>query len=177
MTPQLICVLGAECTGKSTLAQALAAHYGGLWVPEYLRAFCDQHGRTPSQEEQADIMRIQFDQEEQTVARAKQSGCSYVLCDTAPLMTAIYSEFYFSDAQLTACAHALHARYALTLLLQPDLAWEADGVHRSGQPIRDRVHTRLGHALQTSHHPHIEITGSGPSRLQAAIQAIDTLTE
>jgi nicotinamide riboside kinase len=177
MTPQLICVLGAECTGKSTLAQALAAHYGGLWVPEYLRAFCDQHGRTPTQDEQADIMRIQFDQEEQTVARAKQSSCSYVLCDTAPLMTAIYSEFYFSDSRLTACAHALHARYALTLLLQPDLVWEADGVHRSGQPIRDRVHARLGHALQASHHPHIEIGDSGPSRLQAAIRAIDTLTE
>jgi nicotinamide riboside kinase len=175
MTPQLICLLGAECTGKTTLAQALAAHYGGLWVPESLRAFCDQQGRTPNADEQADIMRAQFDHEERVLAKARQSGCDRVLCDTAPLMTAIYSEFYFADARLNACAHALHARYALTLLLLPDLAWVADGVHRDGQAQRDAVHARLTHALQSSHHPHIEISGSGSSRLQAAIQAIDTL--
>jgi nicotinamide riboside kinase len=175
MTPQLICLLGAECTGKTTLAQALAAHFDGLWVPEYLREFCELNGRTPSQQEQADIMRAQFDQEEQALAQARQSGCTHVLCDTAPLMTAMYSEFYFSDARLTACAQALHARYALTLLLQPDLAWVADGVHRDGLPSRDGVHARLTHALQSSRHPHIEISGLGPSRLQAAIQAIDTL--
>ena len=46
--PVRVCLMGAECTGKSTLAQALAAHFGGLWVPEYLRAFCDRQGRTPT---------------------------------------------------------------------------------------------------------------------------------
>jgi nicotinamide riboside kinase len=175
MTPQLICLLGAECTGKTTLAKALAAHFDGLWVPEYLREFCELHGRTPRQQEQADIMRAQFDHEEQMLAQARETGCGHVLCDTAPLMTAMYSEFYFSDVRLTACAHALHDRYALTLLLQPDLAWVADGVHRDGPPSRDGVHVRLTHALQAKHHPHIEIGGTGPSRLQAAIQAIDTL--
>jgi nicotinamide riboside kinase len=173
----MICLLGAECTGKTTLAQALAAHYGGLWVPEYSRVFCDQHGRAPTMGEQASIMGAQFVQEEQVLAQARQTGCDHVLCDTAPLMTAIYSEFYFSDASLNACAHALHARYALTLLLQPDLPWVADGVHRDGPSIGVRVHARLTHELQASHHLYIEISGSGPSRLQAAIQAIDTLLE
>ena len=177
MTPQLICLLGAECTGKTTLTQALAVHYGALWVPEYLRVFCDQHGRTPNQAEQADVMRSQFDHEEHVMVRAKKSGHALVLCDTAPLMTAVYSEFYFSDASLNACAHALHGRFTLTLLLQPDLPWLADGFHRSGEAIRARVHARLTHALQSGHHPHIEISGSGPSRLQAAIQAIDTLSD
>ena len=55
MTPQLICLLGAECTGKTTLTQALAAHYGALWVPEYLRVFCDQHGRTPTSRQRSSV--------------------------------------------------------------------------------------------------------------------------
>ena len=39
MEPRLICLIGAECTGKTTLAQALAQQMAGLWVPEYLRQF------------------------------------------------------------------------------------------------------------------------------------------
>ena len=167
--------MGAECTGKTELAQQLAAHYGGLWVPEVLRAFCDQHGRTPSPQEQADIMRAQFDQQEQAQTRAQQAGQPYVFCDTAPLQTAVYSEFYFSDCHLIDCAHAVHGRYALTLLLQPDLPWLADGMHRDGDSTRQAVHAAIAHALQARHHPYIEVAGLGPERLQAAIQAVDTL--
>src|SRR5712691_6986148 len=32
-----ICLIGPECTGKTTAAQALAAHYGTVWVPEAAR--------------------------------------------------------------------------------------------------------------------------------------------
>src|ERR1035437_2749974 len=41
---RLICIIGAECTGKTTLARALAEHFDCPWVPEYLRDFCDAHG-------------------------------------------------------------------------------------------------------------------------------------
>ena len=34
---KLICIIGAECTGKTTLARALAAHFACPWVPEHLR--------------------------------------------------------------------------------------------------------------------------------------------
>ncbi|MFS2019786.1 AAA family ATPase, partial [Massilia sp. CT11-108] len=42
-----VALLGAESTGKSTLAQALAARYGTLWVPEYLREFVEVNARVP----------------------------------------------------------------------------------------------------------------------------------
>jgi nicotinamide riboside kinase len=176
MTPQLICLLGAESTGKTTLAQALAAHFGGLWVPEYLRVFCDQQGRAPHLDEQASIMRAQFDQEEQTVAKARESGVGYVFCDSTPLLTAVYSEFYFSDRSLFECARALHARYVLTLLLQPDLPWQPDGLQRDGDAVRARVHTRIQHALQAMHVSQIDVAGLDGARLQAAIEAVETLT-
>jgi nicotinamide riboside kinase len=171
-----ICLIGAECTGKSTMAQALAAHFGGLWVPEHLRSFCDAQGRTPRADEQAGIMRAQFEQEEQVVALAVQAGCSYVFCDSSPLLTAIYSDYYFSDRSLFDCAHALHARYALTLVLQPDLPWLADGLQREGEAVRAAVHTRVRHALQAKHILHIEVAGQDEARLQAAILAVETLT-
>lgn len=175
LAPQLICLIGAECTGKSTLAQALAAHFGGLWVPEPLRVFCDRHGRTPRADEQAWIMRTQFEQEEQVAALAQQAGRGYVFCDSAPLLTAVYSDFYFSDRSLFDCAHALHVRYALTLVLHPDLPWQPDGFQRESEAVRAAVHSRVQHALQAMHVPHIEVEGLDDARLQAAILAVETL--
>jgi nicotinamide riboside kinase len=175
-SPQRICLIGAECTGKSTMAQALAAHFGGLWVPEHLRAFCDLQGRTPRADEQAAIMRAQFEQEERVAELASQTGCGYVFCDSAPLLIAIYSDFYFSDRSLFDCAHALHGCYALTLVLQPDLPWLPDGVQREGEAVRAAVHSRVQHALQAMHVPHIEVEGRDDARLQAAILAVETLT-
>ena len=170
--PQLICLIGAECTGKSTLAQALAGHYSGLWVPEHLRAFCALHGRTPLASEQALIMRAQFEQEEQMAALAEQASRPYVFCDSAPLLTAIYSDFYFADKSLFAQARAWHRRYALTLFLQPDLPWTPDGLLRDGASVRGAIHMAVRHALDAMRCPYIEISGAGDRRLQAAMLAL-----
>ena len=42
-----VAILGAESSGKSTLAAALAERYGTVWVPEYLREFVETQGRVP----------------------------------------------------------------------------------------------------------------------------------
>ena len=170
--PPLICLIGAECTGKSTLAQALAGHFSALWVPEQLRAFCALHGRTPLAGEQALIMRAQFEQEEQMAAWAEKTSRPYVFCDGAPLLTAIYSDYYFSDRSLFEQAQAWHMRYALTLFLQADLPWEPDGLLRDGASVRGAIHLRVRQALEAMRCPHIEVSGAGDSRLQAAILAL-----
>ena len=56
----VIALLGAESTGKTVLAAALATALTSparriAVVPEYLREFCDRHGRTPRRDEQAHI--------------------------------------------------------------------------------------------------------------------------
>ena len=170
--PQLICLIGAECTGKSTLARALADHFSGLWVPEQLRAFCALHGRTPLAGEQALIMRTQFEQEEQIAALAAQTGRPYVFCDSPPLLTAIYSDFYFSEKSLFEPAQAWHKRYALTLFLQPDLPWKPDGLLRDGASVRAAIHIRVRQALEAMRCPYMDVAGAGDSRLQAAILAL-----
>ena len=95
--PMLICLLGAECSGKTTLARALAAHFSGRWVPESLRTFCEVHARTPKMHEQSEILESQLFRETEMLAQARREECYHVFCDTAPLLTAVYSEFFFSD--------------------------------------------------------------------------------
>lgn len=172
--PKLICLIGAECTGKTTLAQSLAQEFSGRWVPERLRLFCDALGRTPLQHEQIDILEQQARDEQAALDDAKRQQQHYVFCDTAPLLTAVYSEFVFGDSSLYPRARALHARYAMTLVMEPDLPWIADGLQRDGAYVQRPIHTQIMQELKDMGCKYYPVAGAGPSRLavaRAAIQA------
>ncbi len=171
--PRLICLIGAECTGKTVLAQQLAAVFGGVVVPEVLRDWCITHARTPQAHEQAALLQAQIHQENQAKALINKEQGAMVFCDTAPLLTAVYSLHYFADDSLLAVAHAHHHRYVLTLWLQPDLPWVADGLQRDGLDTQAAVHALLSQQL-AGHAPVVRITGNGPARLQAARSALTT---
>ena len=170
--PQLICLIGAECTGKTTLAQSLAQEFSGRWVPERLRLFCDALGRTPLQHEQADILEQQALDELVALEEAIRQQQSTVFCDTAPLLTAVYSEFVFGDTSLYPRARALHARYAMTLVLEPDLPWIADGLQRDGAYVQRPIHTKIMHELNNMGCRLYPVTGTGPSRVAVASAAV-----
>ena len=169
---KLICILGAESTGKTTLAQALAAHFDCPWVPEYLRAFCEVRRRTPRQHEQALILETQVIHEMSATLTAQRLSRPYVFCDTAPLLTAIYSEFVFDDTSLYTRARELHSRYALTLLLAPDINWVADGMQRDGAHVREPITHLIERELAEINATVVRISGQGDARVQAATRAI-----
>lgn len=171
--PQLICIIGAESTGKTTLAQQLAARFDCGWVPEYLRAFCDDHGRTPRRDEQSLILETQHIHELAAYQQASDAGAPFVFCDTAPLTTAIYSDHVFGDPSLYARGRALHARYALTLLLAPDLGWTPDGIQRASPEAQAHVNATVERELAALGAPVARIFGSGDLRLKAALAFLD----
>lgn len=171
---RLVCVIGAECTGKTTLTKDLAQHFSGLYVPEYLRAFCANHGRTPKREEQALIVQTQRQNEEAVWLEACSQSLSHVFCDGAALLSAVYSQHYFADGSLLDQARVLHQRYALTLLLEPDLTWQADGFVRDGVQAQAAVHSLLQAHLLGSR-ACVAIRGLGQARFQAAVQAVQAM--
>ena len=171
-TPKLICIIGAESTGKTTLVQQLATQFDCPWVAEYLREFCDSHGRTPTQHEQSLILETQVINEMTAKLAASQRNRPYVFCDTAPLLTAIYSDFVFNDNSLYARARVLHSRYALTLLLQPDIAWVADGMQRDGAHVREPIAALIERELAAINASVVRISGQGDTRVQSASEAI-----
>ena len=168
---KLICIIGAESTVKTTLAQALAAKFDCPWVAEYLRDFCDLHGRAPTQYEQSLILKTQVSNEVSKQVNAQARNRPYVFCDTAPLLTAIYSDFVFGDKSLYARARELHSRYALTLLLEPDIAWVADGMQREGAHVREPITNLIERELGAIHASVVRIGGQNEARIQAATQA------
>lgn len=174
-TARLICIMGAESTGKTTLAQSLAAHFACPWVPEYLRHFCQQQARTPTREEQQSVLEMQHRMELAARAQAGQLASPFVFCDTAPLLTAIYSDLIFGDRSLYARARALHAGYDLTLLLAPDIAWVADGLQRDGEQVRQPVTLMISRELGALALPVASISGQGDGRFAAALQAVQAI--
>lgn len=172
----LIAVLGAESTGKTTLAEALAARIAaesGLattWTGEWLRARCEREGRPPDRSEQRAIA----DEQARRIAAAA-AGHEVVVCDTTPLMTAVYSRWVFADRSLDADTVAWQRRCALTLLTAIDLPWVADGLQREGEHVREPVDAHLRELLTAHALPFAVIGGQGDERLERAVDAVAPL--
>lgn len=171
-----VAIVGAESTGKTTLACTLATRLAadtGLrvtWVPEWLREWCAHTGRTPMAHEQAAVLRGQ--QERITAACACHD---IVVCDTTALMTAVYSQQIFADHSLDARALELHARMDMTLLMALDLPWVADGVQRDGPQVQAPVDALLRDMLEAQRRPWALVGGSGDARLDHAMAALRPL--
>jgi nicotinamide riboside kinase len=170
-----IALLGAESTGKSQLANELAEHLSAsgqpaLAVGEYLREWCEREGRTPRAHEQADIALTQQVRIEAAAAQAQ-----WVIADTTPLMTAVYSEFIFADTSLHASALAYQRSFDLTLITGLDMPWEADGIQRDGEHVRAPVDALLRSLLLKAGIAYEVVYGSGSQRTANALNAITRL--
>lgn len=170
----VIALLGAESTGKTSLAQALrdalaAEGRDCVVVPEYLREFCDREQRTPHIDEQRGIA------EEQTRRiEAAALAHSFVIADTTALMIAVYSDQVFGDASLYAHAEAAHAHACdFTLLTALDLPWQADGLQRAGPQVREPVDAKVRAALHRANVAHSVVFGNGATRLDAALACVE----
>jgi NadR type nicotinamide-nucleotide adenylyltransferase len=159
-----VAILGAESTGKSTLAAALAARYRTVWVPEYLREFVEQRQRVPHADEQFHIASTQVGREDLASGGARVSR--FLFCDTTPLMTAIYSGFYFDGADPQLSALVLGHRYDVTLVTAPDGPWEADGLQRESDAVRQAVHAQLLSELAARAVPYHLVSGTLEQRLR-----------
>ena len=169
----VVALLGAESTGKTTLARdlgtALAARGdAAVVVGEYLREFCDAEGRTPRREEQRAIAAERNRRIEAAAAQAQ-----VVVADTTAVMIAVYSEIVFGDTSLHVDAAAAHRAYDLTLLTALDLPWLPDGLQRDGPHVREPVDAKVRALLRDAGIAFSRVGGIGAARLQEALRLVD----
>jgi nicotinamide riboside kinase len=173
----VVAIVGAESTGKSTLAQSLAQRIAaetGLTcthVDEHLRTWCEQKGRTPRIDEQRGIAQTQQDRIE-----AAAASHDVVVADTTAAMIAVYSRFVFNDRSLDAWAAGVHARSVQhTLVTALDLPWVADGLQREGEHVRGPVDAMLRELLTAYVIGWSLVSGSGDARVDNALNAVTPL--
>jgi HTH-type transcriptional regulator, transcriptional repressor of NAD biosynthesis genes len=173
-----VCIVGAESTGKTTLARALAEHYATTWVPEYARDYCqklqdagvDLWTYPWRSEDFLEIARRQQQHEDQLAREANR----LLICDTDVLATGIWHERYLKTRSPVVEAIAASQTHHLRILTGCDIPFVQDGI-RDGENIRQWMTNRFEAVLAESQSPWIKVSGDHDQRLQLAIAEIDKL--
>jgi nicotinamide riboside kinase len=164
----IIAIIGAECSGKTSLAEALGPALAAQVVPEQLRRFVDRHGRVPTAAEQPAVLQQQIGAE----AAAAAAG-GWVVSDGGALMTAVYSLLYYDDDTLLAPAMAHHRQAcAATLWCDIDVPWTPDAGQRDGPAFRLRAHRLIAEVLADAALQAVAVRGALEVRLQTALAAV-----
>jgi NadR type nicotinamide-nucleotide adenylyltransferase len=171
MTLRRIAILGAESSGKSTLARALAERHATGWVPEYLREFVLTRERVPMSSDQYFIASMQAQREDAAALDARR----WLFCDTTPLMTAVYSQHYFGGADVPLVALVATRRYDLTIVTAPDSPWVADGLQRDSDEVRQQVHRLLLAELNARGTSYVLVSGELEQRIAQVDDALAAL--
>ena len=166
-----IAVTGSECTGKTSLARALADRYATVWVPEFARDFVARKGAPPEAADVERIARGQIDREDELARNAD----SLLILDTDLLSTIVYARQYYGHCP-SWIDEALGRRPAdLYLLAGIDVPWVADGDQRDRGDRREEMQALFRTALTSRGLSFIEIEGPQTARIQWAVAAIDEL--
>ena len=167
--PLRVAVVGAECTGKTTLAAALAAHYDARWLPEFVRGFVE---RKCGAVEAADVPRIARGHLGAEAA-ALTNAPSVLFLDTDLVSTCVYSRYYYGacPAWVETASYARHAD--LYLLAEADIPWQPDPGQRDGPEVRAAVQVLLRAELSARRLPHVVLSGPLDARLRTATRAVD----
>lgn len=169
-----VCLLGAESTGKTTLAHDLAAAYETLWNPEYGRVYTEL-GRDPDApwtgDEFTHIARMQCWYEDFLAVHAHR----VLFCDTDAFTTAVFHEAYLGTPARGFEALAAR-RYDLYLVCGLDVPWAHDGFREFEENRRRHHETYLAHA-RGSGRPWLLVEGAPAVRLDAARRAVEALLD
>jgi HTH-type transcriptional repressor of NAD biosynthesis genes len=169
-----VCLLGAESTGKTTLAAALADAFDTLVNPEYGRPYTEV-GRDRdapwTSAEFTHIARIHCWYEDFLAGYANR----VLFCDTDAFTTAVFHEVYL-DRPATGFADLVARDYDLFVVCGLDVPWRGDGI-REFEVKRRWMHDRYVERARASGCPWLLVEGPRDARLGEARTAVDRLLD
>ena len=170
MAGSRIVLTGPECTGKTTLATALARHLGVPSVPEAARLFAERAVTPLSATTVEPIARLAMELQDAVGA----GGPSAFVGDTDLVSTVVYARHYYGHCSDWIVAEARARRADLYLLCAPDLPWTPDGVR--DRPLhREALFEDFAAVLRAMDANVVVITGEGQARTDGALRAVESL--
>lgn len=163
------CLIGVESTGKSTLAQRLAARFGGVVMAEYGRSWAETLGTDFTVAALRDIAEGHL-----AARRQLEAGKPPLIVeDTDIVMTSAWSRMLHGrrDPLLS----AIKADADLYLLFTPDTPWIDDGTRQFGGTARTKFHRIIADELALRGIAPVLIAGDWDDRRLAAEAAITAL--
>lgn len=169
-----ICVVGAESTGTTTLAQALAETLETNWVAEYGREYSEakmaRNEPVWRTEEFVAIAKEQACREDEAARRANR----ILICDTNAFATGLWHRRYMGGVSTAVDEIARCAKCDLYLLTGDEIPFVQDGL-RDGEHIRRTMHQWFENALAAQPVPWKTLRGSHSERLRLAINSVSEL--
>ncbi|MDH3499657.1 MAG: AAA family ATPase [Acidimicrobiia bacterium] len=171
-----VVLAGAESTGKSTLAAALAERFQTTFVPEYGRWYWEGRRFLRDQTWRSEeFHRIARGHHAIADDLARTAAGGLLVLDTDALVTAVWHRRYLgcddSDLLRTCAEHRPH-HY---LICSPDFEWVQDGSRESSRQ-RQAMHEWTVELVEASGVPYTVLRGAPDERLERAADLVNRLT-
>lgn len=168
-----VCVFGPESSGKSTLADALSKALVTTLVPEYGRIYTEEFGANGLID--GDLQRIAKGHKLLTKA-ARKIANRVLVCDTDPLMTAVWSQMLLGSRSVA--IQDVGPPADLYLLCDIDIPWQDDGTrYFEAQEDRKRFYALCEQELDDRGLRYVKISGDIDHRVMMSTAAIAGLFE
>jgi HTH-type transcriptional repressor of NAD biosynthesis genes len=186
-----VVVVGAESTGTTTLAAAVADRYrarGGLWgatrtVEEYGRDYTAELWAAQGQPTLNDVVwspadfdaiaHHQTEMEEEAAA----AGSPLLVCDTDAFATSVWGRRYLGDRASARAPWAepplLPAHHLYLLTSHVGVPWVDDGLREGDLAVRAAMTEWFADALTAGGHPWVLLEGTVRERVELAVRCID----
>jgi len=169
-----IVVFGPESTGKTTLAEKLAAHYQATYVPEYARIYAEEKQQQGEELTENDVIPIA---KGQLRLECQAAESSLLICDTDILQTYTYARIYYPEFRSeTLEKYVVKSRANFYFLTYIDTPWKADGI-RDLPHKREEAFLEFQQTLKTYNQPYQLLQGDLETRFQKAVETINKLLQ
>lgn len=165
-----VVLTGSESTGKTQLANRLAAHLRAPVSEEFVRAYALAKREALGFADHGPIARGQIAAEDAAIGRASD----LVILDTDLVSTVVYCEHYFGKCPSWILDAARSRAADLYLLLMPDVRWIPDGVRDRGER-REEMHALFENRLRELGLNFVVARGDWDERWRTSIAAISRI--
>ncbi len=164
-----ISIIGAESTGKSTLAKTLASYFNSQYIPEYAREYINNLNRKYNYNDLIIIAKKQIELEK------NYSNNKFIFLDTDLIITKIWFLEVFKKTPKWIDKEILGNKADFYLLCNNDIKWIPDPVRENGGERRDYLFNLYENELIKINASYKIIKGKGNERFENAKKTVQNL--
>lgn len=162
-----VAIVGAECTGKSSLAEALAEAYNCPFVPEFAREYLGKLQLPYTALDVQAIARGQMSLEDEALANTE---APYLFCDTNLWVIKVWMDNSYKTTPEWIEREIQQRPYYLHIITDHEIPYEEDPLreHPKDRPFFTELYKQL---LGKNNVPYLYVKGSLQERV-AQVQAV-----